>query len=423
MSGARVSGADAGAADAGGADAGGARLRLARQARGFSQQQLAGMAGVSRQAVSALESGQSDPSLRVALALAGALGMTVEELFGAEDVVPAVTARLVAGPGQRRPGDRDHGGGPGGRGGQEPSSGPRVTLAPVGDAFAAYPLSGPNASRAGFLPAGGIVVGEPGGAPAAPAPAGRGGDRRVEVRPIGPPRPTLVAAGCDPALPLLAPPLGLLDPPVAFAWWPCSSQEALRLAGAGLVHVAGVHLSDRPGGHDVPATAGLIPGGAEVIGFSAWREGLVLRPESARRVGGLADIARAGLRLVNREPGAEARRLLDRELAELGIDPGRIPGYRTMVTGHLQVADAVAAGLADAGVASEPAALAYGLAFAPLATERFDLVIPVALAERREVQALLRVLSSRWLRDQLASLPGYDPSPCGGHVASLGKPG
>ena len=58
------------------------RLRLARQARGFSQQQLAGMAGVSRQAVSAVESGLSDPSLRVALALARALGLTVEEMFG-----------------------------------------------------------------------------------------------------------------------------------------------------------------------------------------------------------------------------------------------------------------------------------------------------------------------------------------------------
>ncbi len=48
----------------------GARLRLARQARGFSQQQVASMAGVSRQAISAVESGVSDPSLQVALVLA-----------------------------------------------------------------------------------------------------------------------------------------------------------------------------------------------------------------------------------------------------------------------------------------------------------------------------------------------------------------
>jgi hypothetical protein len=35
---------------------------------------------------------------------------------------------------------------------------------------------------------------------------------------------------------------------------------------------------------------------------------------------------------------------------------------------------------------------------------------------KREVQDLRKVLSSRWLLDQLASLPGYDPAPCGKHV-------
>ena len=45
----------------------GIRLRVARQARGYSQQQLARTAGVSRQAIAAMESGQTDPSLRVAL--------------------------------------------------------------------------------------------------------------------------------------------------------------------------------------------------------------------------------------------------------------------------------------------------------------------------------------------------------------------
>jgi hypothetical protein len=35
------------------------------------------------------------------------------------------------------------------------------------------------------------------------------------------------------------------------------------------------------------------------------------------------------------------------------------------------------------------------------------------------VQGLLKVLSSRWLLDQLASLPGYDPARCGEHIATL----
>jgi molybdate-binding protein len=70
-------------------------------------------------------------------------------------------------------------------------------------------------------------------------------------------------------------------------------------------------------------------------------------------------------------------------------------------------------------VASEPAALAYGLAFLPLAEERFDLVVPAAQAGAREVQALMRALSSQWLLDQLASLPGYSLDHCGERLATL----
>ena len=156
-----------------------------------------------------------------------------------------------------------------------------------------------------------------------------------------------------------------------------------------------------------------------MIGFSSWREGLVIRPELGEAVHGLADLARRGLRLVNREEGSEARRVLDREAQRAGIEPGTLAGYDTRATGHLQVASAVAAGLADAGVASEPAALVYGLAFLPLAAERFDLVIPASQTGSREVQGLLKVLTSPWLLTQLASLPGYDPARCGEHVASL----
>jgi putative molybdopterin biosynthesis protein len=357
----------------------GARLRMARQARGFSQQQLAGMAGVSRQAVSAVEAGHSDPSLRVGLALARALGVTVEELFGPGKAPAAVPARAVAALGP---------------------AGARVSLASVGDGLVALPL-GPDMAIS-FLPAGGV--------------AKLGGD----VEPIVPPQPTLVVAGCDPALPLLATPLSRLDPPVAFIWWPCSSAEALRLAGAGLVHVAGTHLRGRAGDYNTAAVRQRLEHQeAEVIGFSAWREGLVISPALVGEVSGLADLARRGLRLVNREEGAEARRVLDREVARLGIEPRSLPGYGTRATGHLQVASAVAAGLADAGVASEPAALAYRLGFLPLAAERFDLVIPAGQAGSREVQALLRVLTSPWLRTQLSILPGYAPVRCGEHVASL----
>ncbi len=370
----------------------GARLRLARQARGLSQQQLAGVAGVTRQAVSAVESGHSDPSLRVALGLARALGMTVEELFGPGDPGDPVLARPVAavnGPGSR------------------------VALATVGDAFVALPLHADTAARLGFGPAGGLVAG-PSPAPAAGSLLRRDPGNLVPVRPIGPPRPTVVVAGCDPALPLLETPLALLDPPLAFAWWPCGSGEALRLAAAGLVHAAGVHQVGPAGPTAGPAETWDvtdIPGGGEVVGFASWREGLIVRPGTHIR--GLDDVAKQRLRLVNREPGAQARALLDRERLRLRLEPAELAGYDSRAAGHLQVAAAIAGGLADAGVSSEPAALAYGLDFIPLAAERFDLVLPAKHAASREVQGLLKVLTSPWLLAQLASLPGYDAGRCG----------
>jgi len=374
----------------------GTRLRLARQARGLSQQQLAGVAGVTRQAVSAVESGHSDPSLRVALGLARALGMTVEELFGPGEPGDPVLARPIA-----------------------PVSAPgsRVALATVGDTFVALPLDADLAARLGFGAAGGLTVRGGGtqgtqGAQGAQGTQGAQGISgvsgvQVAVRPIGPPRPTVVVAGCDPALPLLETPLALLDPPLAFAWWPCGSAEALRLAAAGLVHAAGVHRVGPGEGGDSSG----IPGGAEVVGFASWREGLVVRPGAEVR--GLDDVARQGLRLVNREPGAQARTLLDRERLRLGLKPSQLPGYDSVAAGHLQVAAAIVGGLADAGVSSEPAALAYGLDFIPLAEERFDLLLPAKHAASREVQGLLKVLTSPWLLAQLASLPGYDAARCG----------
>src|SRR4051812_29799939 len=59
------------------------RLREARLAAGLSQAALAGAPGVSRQAVGAIEAGLHRPSVDAALALATAVGRSVEVLFGA----------------------------------------------------------------------------------------------------------------------------------------------------------------------------------------------------------------------------------------------------------------------------------------------------------------------------------------------------
>jgi len=57
------------------------RLRLARAERGLSQEQLASLAGVTRQTISSIETGQYVPSALLAFLLAERLRKPVDELF------------------------------------------------------------------------------------------------------------------------------------------------------------------------------------------------------------------------------------------------------------------------------------------------------------------------------------------------------
>jgi putative transcriptional regulator len=57
------------------------RLKVARAERNLSQAQLADLAGVTRQTISSIETGQYVPSALLAFILANRLGTRVDELF------------------------------------------------------------------------------------------------------------------------------------------------------------------------------------------------------------------------------------------------------------------------------------------------------------------------------------------------------
>jgi putative transcriptional regulator len=61
------------------------RLKVARAEKDLSQEQLASLAGVTRQTISSVETGQYIPSTLLALTLALRLGKRVEELFYLEE--------------------------------------------------------------------------------------------------------------------------------------------------------------------------------------------------------------------------------------------------------------------------------------------------------------------------------------------------
>lgn len=60
------------------------KLKAARAAMDYSQQELADLVGVSRQTISAIEKGDYNPSIRLCIAICKEVGKTLDELFWEE---------------------------------------------------------------------------------------------------------------------------------------------------------------------------------------------------------------------------------------------------------------------------------------------------------------------------------------------------
>ena len=140
-------------------------LRLFRERAALRQEELAERAGVSRQALSALEAGRAAPSTVVALRLARALGRRVEELFRLDERPAALRARIVPSAEGARSGTL------------------RVALARVGESWVAHPLDAEPADGAAVA-ADGIVVPVQLPGSSAPSPtAGEAGEPSRVFRP------------------------------------------------------------------------------------------------------------------------------------------------------------------------------------------------------------------------------------------------
>ena len=281
----------------------------------------------------------------------------------------------------------------------------RVALAHVAGRWVAHPLDGLSAGRA----ADAVVL--------------RPGARRVELELLRTPADaaeSIVLMGCAPALGLLADRLNGRRGPGRFLWLPRSSTQALQALASNYAHVAGVHLVDEDTGEaNVPDVRRHARRGAfVVITLARWEAGLLTAPHNPKRIRAAAQLGRKGLRLVSREPGSGARRLLERELRRAGLPLRLLQQAQVQATGHLEVAQAVAHGACDVGVATRDAALAFGLEFIPLAEERYDLALSADQLADPRLARLLDMLSTAAFRRDLTSL-GYDPQACGQRVAEL----
>jgi putative molybdopterin biosynthesis protein len=230
---------------------------------------------------------------------------------------------------------------------------------------------------------------------------------------------TIVAIGShDMILDLAASALRSDDPGVTLASGNVGSLGGLIALRDGLCHLAGSHLLDPDTGeYTLPYVDRLLTGReVAVVRLVHRQQGLIVAPGNPLGIQGVGDLARPGLRYVNRQPGAGTRVLLDYELGRAGVEPDAVAGYGREEPTHLAVAAAVGAGRADCGLGVLAAARAFGLDFVPVTREPYDLVLDSQTFDDRLLAPLWRLLDSADFRAAVAELGGYDTTETGRRV-------
>lgn len=335
-----------------------ARIHALRDARGWSQAELARRAGVSRQLVSAVEAGRHVPNVTAAIGLARALNVTVEVLFSPacdEDAVDVF--------------------------GQSSRAGTPLLTARVGDRLVAVPVVY------------GVDSAESWGVADA-----AWGDPALQWLPGGSAAELLIS-GCDPIMGMLA---GLVDRTghrvIAVH---ASTGRSVEALAAGRVH--GVLVHARTG--DLPEP----PVAVRRWRVASWQVGLAAQPGRSAPPS-IDELAGRQATVVQRDPGAGTQRALSRALRAAGA-PTDLPG--PIGDGHIDVARRLTYGGGAAGVVMEAAAVAFDLGFAPLERHDVELWLAEPWAGLPAATELLNVLNSPALTQRSRLLGGYDATGCG----------
>ena len=177
----------------------------------------------------------------------------------------------------------------------------------------------------------------------------------------------------------------------------------------GEAHAAGIHLLDtETGEYNRKYIKKYFPhGGVYLVRCVGRQQGLMLQQGNPLGLSCFADIARDGVRYVNRQKGSGTRILTDYLCQKEGVDPDRVYGYEREEVTHNAVAVQIAGGSADAGMGIYSAAKLYGLDFLPICVEEYDLLIPEKAWNTGLVKQLIRTLKSRDFRERIEAMGGY----------------
>ena len=192
------------------------------------------------------------------------------------------------------------------------------------------------------------------------------------------------------------------------------SMGGLKSLRLGLCHIGTCHLlQDDNAEYNFDFAKEELDRAPVFVNFSKREQGILLQKGNPKGICSVVDLAKKGVRIVNRQLGTGTRLLLDYEISRSEISSSQIEGYQREVSRHMDAGLEVLSGRADAAPAIRAVAGLLDLDFLPLRWERYDLLIARERFFEKGIQDFIGLLHEKEFRDLAASFTGYDISLCG----------
>ena len=200
------------------------------------------------------------------------------------------------------------------------------------------------------------------------------------------------------------------------------SMGGLRALRQNLCHIASSHLlQEDESEYNFDFAFRELEEMPAVVNFCRREQGILVAKGNPKNIAAVADLARPGIKIVNRSLGTGTRLLLDKELQKARINGEKIEGYAKEVSRHLDVGLEILSGRADAGPAIRAVAKLLDLDFVPLRWERFDLMISKDRFFDEGIQRFLGILHETGFQQTATrEFAGYDVSSSGQMVFPQG---
>ena len=192
------------------------------------------------------------------------------------------------------------------------------------------------------------------------------------------------------------------------------STDGLERLARGEVSAALAHLPSKDlADFNRDEADGLLAGkNCALLEWARREQGLLVARGNPRKIRSLADLARRGVTVAARQPGAGSAVRLARLVAREGIDRRRLR-FGPAAMGEGDLAASVKGGEADTGLGARAAAVLLGLDFVPLVVERLDLAVSRAAWFEPPLVKLFAFARGKRFAEKARALGGYD-------VAGLG---